>query len=1112
MTDTPNTTDGQCQQCQKCNATLPAEFAFCTQCGAKVHKACPSCGQSNPPSAAFCGGCGRSMQAAARASRSDAELRQLTVMFCDLVGSTELSQELDPEQLHEALQAYQTYCGVWIERFDGHIAQYLGDGLLVYFGFPRAHEDDPARAVSAALGIVEGLHELNAKLASSTLPELHKRPLTVRIGIHTGPVIVGELGSAAHREELALGDTVNIAARLQGIGQADWVTVSERTARRVPDTFVLEPLGPTALKGVREPIPAYRALALSARRSQRAPADAIPLIGREQELELLLGAWQRVAQGEGQAVLIRAEAGLGKSRLLRAVRDEIQSQPHAWLECLCSAMHTRTAFHPVVGLLREEAQLDAKSLSSEVALQRLAQALELGSPEARKDLPLVAPLVGLVAPEAPDAPVLSPEAHRQRTREALAQWLLHYARQHPLVLVIEDLHWVDPSTLELLQLLLEHTGDARILLVVTERPDREPSLPPGERVHVLDLLPLPPQKVRLLVERLSEHLLLSADVLDQVAARTDGVPLFVEELTKSILESRPDPRATGPASKSLSIPGTLQDSLMARLDRLPLGKDIAQLASVIGRQFSHLLLAVLAPHDEATLAAALAELSEAELIYAQGVLPDTVYTFKHALVQDVAYQSLLRRRRREIHARIAEELEARFPERAKQEPELLAHHFEGAARYDRAIDCHEDAAQRAAERSAQAEAISHLRRAIELSKLKNDGTCTTAQACRLNVALGARILELRGYGDLETEQVFLRAIELCGDERTDTPEYFHAVWGLSVFYQARTRLAEAVELSEKLVASARRLEDPALELMAYQAQGSSLLWQGHFAQSLCCVEHAISLYRADQHRRLVQSYGEDPGVSTRVYASQARWHLGMPDRALETIRTGVAVAESGGHPFSLAYARCFLAITHLMRREREQAEAEAMRALEVADMQHLALWSAIGRFVCIWASSPPGSPPERIPLLDAVLGQMAATGTEVGAPFMLGVCAEILRNCGERERALATVRGARALANQRQSPFWNASLDRQEAELLLELEPGQRAQSEALLRQALDTAEQQGACVLALRAGTRLVELLAASASPDTPQARAQLRVLCDRFEEGRELTDLREARAALDA
>jgi class 3 adenylate cyclase/tetratricopeptide (TPR) repeat protein len=1097
--------------CPRCNTSLPEEFAFCTQCGARVHKSCASCGHSNAPSLAFCGGCGRSMEAATRASRSDAELRQLTVMFCDLVGSTELSQELDPEQLHEALQAYQSFCAVQIERFDGHIAQYLGDGLLVYFGFPRAHEDDPARAVSTALAIVDGMPELNTQLARA-LPELGKRPLAVRIGIHTGPVIVGELGSAAHREELALGDTVNIAARLQGIGQAEWVTVSDRTARRLPDTFVLEPLGPTALKGVREPVPAHRARGLAARRSQHAPADAIPLIGRERELALLREAWQHVVQGSGQAVLLRAEAGLGKSRLIRALREKIAGEPHTWLECLCSSVHARTAFHPVTALLREQLLLDEKSLAPEVALHRLSQALQLGSPDGHKDLPLIAPLVGLAAPEAADAPVLSPEAQRRRTREALAQWLLHHARQHPLGLLVEDLHWVDPSTLELLQLLLEQTGRARVLLVATERPEEEPSLPPGARVQVVDLAPLPPDKVRVLVEHLSEHLPLPPDVLDQVAARTDGVPLFVEELTKSILESRPDARTSDPAAASFSIPSTLQDSLMARLDRLPLGKDVAQLASVIGRDFPHLLLAVIAPHDRATLEAALAELAEAELIYQQGVGTDAVYTFKHALVQDVAYQSLLRRRRREIHARIAEELEGRFPERAKQEPELLAHHFEGAGRYERAIDCHEEAAQRAAERSAQAEAISHLRRAIELTKLRGDALGSTEQAGRLHVALGARILELRGYGDLEAEQVYLRAIELCGSERVDTPDYFRAVWGLSVFYQARTRLVEAVDLSRKLVESAARLDDPALEMMAYQAQGSPLLWQGHFSESLRCVEHALGLYRPEQHQRLAHGYGEDPGVSTRVYASQARWHLGMPDRALETIRAGVAVAESGSHPFSLAYARCFLAITHLMRREREQAEAEAIRALEVADMQHLALWSAIGRFVCLWASNPPGSPRENVPLLDAVLGAMGATGTEVGAPFMLGICAEILRNCGERERALATVRGARALAEQRQSPFWNASLDRQEAELLLELEPVDRAQSEALLRRAIDTAAQQDARMLGLRAATRLVELLDANGSADAPGARTTLRALCTGLDEGTDLLDLREARAALGA
>jgi predicted ATPase len=607
-----------------------------------------------------------------------------------------------------------------------------------------------------------------------------------------------------------------------------------------------------------------------------------------------------------------------------------------------------------------------------------------------------------------------------------------------------------------------------------------------------------------MVARLAAAHALPLTLLEQLAIRTDGVPLFVEELTKSVLEST---ASAGPGIVS-AIPSTLQDSLMARLDRLRLGKPLAQIASVIGREFSRDLLAAITSIDADSLDAALGELTNAELVYAHGPAPHTTYLFKHALVQDVAYESMLRSARRDVHRRIAETLQSCFPERAKDRPELLAYHHERAGDLDPAIDRYEDAAQRAQERSAQHEVVAHLQRAIELRRPSEERPEHRRQAGRLHVALGARLLELRGYGDPEIETVYLRAIELC-DADADRAVHFRALWGLSVFYQARTRLDEAVRLGRQLVEIAMRMEDCALALMAHQALGSPLLWQGRFDASLDSVGRALSLYQPELHQRLSREYGEDPGVSTRVYASQALWHLGFPDRALQTIRDGVALAEAGDHPFSLGYALGFLAAIHALRGEHADTAVAAQRTLQLAEQQDLVLWRSMGKFFLAWATSTPATSSSASAALEEAVAMLAATGTEVGAPFLLGMLADALLCCGLNERALQVVRAALGLAQARQSLFWNSALERVQGEALLAADATAGAGAEACFERALAIAREQGARSLALRAATRLAERRAARGAP--ADARDVLQSVYSTFQEGFAAPQLLEARALLD-
>jgi len=1096
-------------RCRQCEQDLPQGFAFCTRCGTPVGQNCAHCGFANPGDARFCGGCGRPDPFVNAGSiRTEAELRQLTVMFCDLVGSTELSQRLDPEELRDAIRAYQQYCGSLIAELEGHIAQYLGDGLLVYFGYPQAHEDDPSRALRAALTIVDGLPELNSRLGRS-LPQLRSCPLDVRVGVHTGPVVVGEMGDASHREELALGDTVNIAARLQGLGQPGWITLSERTARRVQDQFVLERLGPRALRGVSEPVVTYRAIEPAGKRSRSDQVEReSPFLGRDAELARLLELWELAKAGRGQAIVLRGEAGIGKSRLIAAFRQAIHGAPHAWLECACSAMHMNSALFPVIEFMRDGLGLETDAAASEIALQRLAQYLHRAGLAPDETLPLLMPLLGLERPET--GPQLSPEAQRRRTREALTQWLLHAAMIHPFVVVLEDLQWIDPSSRELLELMIERAAHAPVLLIGTERQEHPLELP--SRVHSLQLQPLSSSETEQMVRQLAAKHALPPEILRQVTARTDGVPLFVEELTKSVLESEWFTHADASQRRSQplqGIPSTLQDSLMARLDRLPRGKEIAQLASVIGREFSHLLLMAVAPHDEVSLDLAIDELIEAELIYERGEAPNSVYVFKHALVQDVAYQSMLKRRRRELHQRIAETLESRFSELAKLQPEILAYHFECAQITERAVDFYEDAARQATERSAVAEAITYLRRAIELCNEREAFPSAREQSCRLHLALGTRITELRGFGEPETEKVFRRAIELCGERPSESPEYFQARWALSIFYQARARLAEAIELAECLVASAEHMGDPSLELMACQGLGSALLWSGRFAEAQRYIDRAVTLYRPDEHRRLAYSFGEDPGVSTRVYSAFLNWFRGRPDHSLRVIHQAVSIGEESGHPFSLAYAHSLLAVIHALRHERELTQQAAHQALLVAESQDLELWKLIAGFLLIWADTPAGSPPERVQALQQSMGTMSTVGTEVISTLFLAWMADALRNSGQLEAARGIVLAGLQFAEERKTPFWLGELLRMQGELEIALDPEAREAAEACFMRAYEVSERQGAVLLALRAATAWASLPATPATAD--RARERLSAQLDALTEGTQLADVKRARAALE-
>jgi class 3 adenylate cyclase/predicted ATPase len=1092
---------------------------FCVTCATPLKNICRNCGSENPIRAHFCGGCAAPLAAESSSAGphipSEAERRQLTVMFCDLVGSTQLSQRLDPEELREVVKAYQETCAEVIRSLDGQIAQYLGDGLLVYFGYPQAHEDDPVRAVSAALGILHDLPRLNDRIGER-LPALRKESIQVRIGIHTGPVVVGEMGGGERQERLALGDTLSIASRLQGVTEPGWVVISEATRNLIRGVFVLEDLGRKSLKGIAEAVPVYRVIHRSGVRSRleiTAATGLTPLVGREQEVAMILDRWEQVKEGHGQVLFLGGEAGMGKSRLVQVLRERLEEEPHTWLDVSCSAYRGNSAFHPVVELL-EKGLIFGGDDSSEVRLAKLERALRPAGFPLHELIPLFAPLMSIPLPERYPPVAVSPEAQRRRTLESLMAWLFSVSEQQPMVLVVEDLHWIDPSTLELLGMLVEQAPTVPVLLLLTFRPDFE--LPWAGRSHLthLTLNRLTRRQMNAMVDAILGGKALPDEVLAQVLAKTDGVPLFVEELTKMVLESglleETDDQyeLIGPLPE-LAIPSTLQDSLMARLDRFGSVKEVAQFAAVLGRAFSHELIEAVSPVDAASLDQALARLVRAEILYQRGVPPRAAYIFKHALIQDTAYQSLLRKQRQQYHGRIARTLEQKFPEQVVSEPELVARHYEEGGFVSEAISHYGRAGEQATARSAHKEAIGHLTRGIALLRGLPESRERDERELMLQVALGAPLMAVEGYSNPEVERAYGRARELCREIGEGEP-LMRALWGLGAFYQARGELGIAHELGKELLGLAERAGDTSLLLLAHLTVGATLYYQGDWSRSLEHLEQTTALYDPAEHRSLAFFYGQDPGVASRTLAAMVLWHLGCSDRARERSRQAIALGREGVNPFGLAFALGLGAGLQQMLREREKARELAEEAVSIGAERGFPVEQALGKVFHGWALADAPAGTAGLEKLQEGLARLAAIGTDVAVSYFLSVLAEAQQAVGREQEALGALEAGLAWSKGKGHHYWDAELYRMKGELLLRMPDRDGSEAESLFRRAIAISRDQMSKALELRAAMSLSRLLQGRGLGD--EARALLDGVTGGFKEGFDTQDLRDAKALLEA
>ena len=1115
--------------CPSCGHENREGAQFCGECAAPLaqERPCSACGRLNPAGQKFCDGCAQPLVAKnerdprdytpkhlGEAAADDAERRQLTVMFCDLVGSTELSERLDAEELRELVRAYQQTAAESIERYEGHVAQYLGDGLLVYFGYPRAHEDDAVRGVTASLAILDALPGLNERLRAQ-YSRLGDVGLEVRIGVHTGPVVIGEMGGGVTRERLALGDTVNLASRLQAVASPGQAVMSEETRALVRGVFVTEHVGERTLKGIGAPVAVHRVVRATGVRSRLELAGATgltPLVGREKEVALLLDRWEQVSEGHGQVVLLSGDPGIGKSRLVQILHERLAEEPHTWLEARASAYHENSALYPVIELL-EQALLLADEDSAKEKIAKLEAALERAGFSAPEVLPLFAALLSVPLPERDPPLQLSPQAQRQRTLESLVAWLFSLTGTQPLVLVVEDLHWIDPSTLELLGMLVEQVPAVPVLLLLTFRPDFEP--PWASRSHLVHLLlqPLSDKEIEAMVERIAGGKGLPAKVLEQLVTRTDGVPLFVEELTKTVLESdllRESDRSyerTDPLPE-LAVPSTLQDSLMARLDRLGPAKEVAQVAAVIGREFPRELLEAVSPLDPDSLERALRELARAELLYPQGSPPRVGYSFKHALIQDTAYESLLRSVRGRLHGRIAEALEEGFPQRAAAEPELLAYHLTEAGDAERAVSYWQRAGERANVQVANAEAMRHLQRGLALIDRLDAGTERDQRELGLQVALGHALMTARGWAHPDTQAVWERARGLF-DPSSDPQQAAAVYFGLTSDRLSRGDPRGALEYATELIQIAEGAGER-VQIVGEMQAAQSLWYLGQFRESRDRLERVNSSPASSEIGRLITGMVVEGAVGAQNYRAWVEWGLGFPDSAWQIAMEELECSRRMGQPFRLGGALAWAGVlAAAFLRDEAQGESLGAEAERLGADYSFPLFEAIGALVRVFSTAGERDDASAADDYAAAMGRAAGTGNQAAAPLILGELAKLQLRAGRTEAAAGSVEGALAIAGQTGQSFHDVELQRQKGEILLRLPEPDEADAEALFLKAIEIARVQEAKSLELRAATSLARLRQTQGR--TVEARACLAPIYDWFTEGFDTRDLKDAKALLE-
>src|ERR1700736_6212633 len=1042
--------------------------------------------------------------------RDSAERRQLTVMFCDLVGSSALSVRLDPEDLRAVIGAYHACIAEVIARNEGVIARYMGDGVLAYFGYPQAHEDDAEQATRAGLALVEAVANLRTDIRTE---------LQVRVGIATGTVVVGDLiGEGAAKEQAVIGETPNLAARLQAFAEPGTVLISESTHRLTDGHFEYRNLGPVALKGWADPIPAWQVLGTSGVESRfeaQHKTRLTPPIGRDEEIELLLRRWQHCTHGEGGVVVLTGEPGIGKSHIALALQERLQAEPHITVRQFCSAHHTNSALFPFIRQLERAARFERSDSPAE-KFAKLEALLAQSGADADHVVPPLANLLSLPPNDRYRMPELSPQKLKEMTLAALLAQLDGLAAQQPVFIIFEDVHWADPTSLELLTGTLEQVQRLPVLLLITARPEFTPPWPGHAHVTTVSLTRLSRHDGAALIDRVTAGKALPKDVMDQILARTDGVPLFVEELTKSVLETgllqeRDDHYVLSHPLPSMAIPTTLHASLMARLDRLAPVREVAQIGAVVGREFSYELLSTVAGLAKERLEEALAQLVRSELVFCRGEVPHAVYTFKHALVREAAYSGLLKSRRAGLHATIADAFEQRFPEIVEAQPETLAHHLTEAGLIEKAAGYWLQAGKKAAMRSANLEAVAHLERGIEALGHLAAGVGKDRLELDFQFALGPCLIATQGPASNKAMATFARARELC-ERLGGPPEQLQVMFWLTTASVIRGELPLAQETIAALLHLAEARGDRPALLNAMRGQAMIRLFMGHLTGAREAIERAVQAFDAssEAERLAARAAGQDAGVADLALMSWALWLLGHADTAITRMDGAIQRADAISHPHSQAYACYYASILHALRGELLTAQGYAERCLTLSEEHGFRQWRGLAhaiRGICVTLLDPSSSALEEIRL---ALDEYRGAGYQLGITALYVLLCPAFLSSHNCEAALELIEQGLATTSRHSERVFEAELYRLKAgALLIRGAPDARTEAQSLLDQAATTARSQHAKALELRAARDLAALrINQDRREDALDSLAPIHAW---FTEGFDTQDLKQAKALLD-
>jgi class 3 adenylate cyclase/predicted ATPase len=1042
--------------------------------------------------------------------QDSAERRQVTVMFSDLVGSTALSARMDPEDLREVISAYQKCVAETVRRFGGFVAKYMGDGVLVYFGYPQAHEDDAERAVRAGLELIGAVSSLK-----------HDAPLQTRVGIATGLVVVGDLiGSGAAQEQAIVGETPNLAARLQALAEPNMVVIADDTRRLLGNLFELEDLGAKDLKGIALPVRAWAALRAS---SAEGHFEALhttgltALVGREEELELLLRRWSRAKTGEGQVVLLSGEGGIGKSRLTAALLEHLDTEPHTRLRYFCSPQHTDSALYPIIGQMERAAGLGYDD-TPKGRLDKLDAVLAQTS-TSPEDVALFAEMLSLPNDGRYPALALTPERRRQRTLEALTSQLAGLASQQPVLMIFEDVQWIDPTSLEVLGRTVDRIKTLPVLLIVTFRPEFNPPWVGQSRVTSVTLNRLGEREAAAIIARLVGNKELPADVMAEIVQRTDGIPLFVEEMTKAVLEAESEGAArrtvAAVPSPALAVSASLHASLMARLDRLGPAKEVAQIGAAIGWEFSHALLAAVARKPEAELSAALDRLIAAGLLSRQGVPPHATYLFKHALVQDAAYGTLLREPRRALHARIAETLESQFAEIAERQPELLARHCTEAGLIGKAAGLWAKAGQRSLARSALVEAVEQLTRALGQIATLPATPALRREQIKLQVALITPLIHIKGYAAPETKAAAERArllieqAEALGELPEDPLLLFSVLYGFWVVSFLAFNGDVVRELAAQFLALAEKQGATVPLMIGHRLMGNSLTYTGDIAEGRAHYDQAIALYDPAEHRPLAMRFGQDPRVTVLSYRSFALWLLGYPEAALADADQALKDAREIGQAATLMNVLGITSWTFIYCGNHAGVKAQADELVALADEKDASQWKASGTLLRGWLLALTGKASDAVQMIASGITAWRSTGATLRVPTHLALFAGAHAELGQFDDAWRCIGEAMTTIETTKERCWEAEVHRVAGEIALKSPAADAAKAEAYFARALAVARKQQAKSLELRAAMSMARLWRDQGKRDA--ARDLLAPVYGWFTEGFDTLDLKEAKALLD-